>query len=218
MRNALRTASGESTIPTTAPAFNVGIMVLRLVLALVSVVRDMILSTLSSSGTSVGKRRRNLVGQSAALSAITNSCVEELPESYVYEFVDAVAALPPSTGVDQAMFASACIALVSVCDTDGIKRFVKLLMQQTVQANSDIQQLILSTMCTLWKKIGDPMVPSITEITLYLNELYGSRDSCVREAARSLVREMDRRTGENIGEKLGGQDDEMSNDEMTDDE
>lgn len=37
MRKALRAASGESTIPTTVPAFNVENMVLRLGLALVSV-------------------------------------------------------------------------------------------------------------------------------------------------------------------------------------
>jgi hypothetical protein len=46
------------------------------------------------------------------------------------------------------------------------------------------------------------MIPSITEITLYLNELYNCRDESVRSAARLLVKEMDKRTGENIAEKL----------------
>jgi len=183
------------------------------VLALVAVVRDMILASLKSSSLSSNSSKRKRINTSmlAGLAAITHSCVEELPESFVIEFVDAVSdSVAFVAGND---FHDACVSLANVCDTDGIKRFVKLLMQQTVGTTCDVQESIVGAVGNLWKRVGDAMIPSITEVTIYLNELYNSRDSGVRSAARDLVKEMDRRTGENIGEKLGGGSEDMEDDE-----
>ena len=54
------------------------------------------------------------------------------------------------------------------------------------------------------------MVPAITEVTMYLHELFNSSESEVAAATSALVKEIDRITGEDIESKLTGADGDMS--------
>jgi hypothetical protein len=56
----------------------------------------------------------------------------------------------------------------------------------------------------LWRSAGEVMVPAITEVTVFLNELFNSPEQEVADVTRQLVQEIDRVTGENIEEKLSG--------------
>ena len=170
-------------------------------LALLPVASDAIVKSLKSDA-SAKKRKRNVDLILAALAAVTASCVEEIPESSVSDFVEAVADLPGVVDDNSAVSASCC-ALARVGTTDHIKHLTKLLMQRSRdQSAPATQEAVVKTVLALWQSAGDAMVPAITEVTVYLSELYNSSEDEVASATRQLVQEMDRITGEDIASKL----------------
>ena len=174
-------------------------------LALLPLFSDEIRAALTGWGdTKLTKRKRNADLIIASLRAVAAACVEEIPEVSLSEFIAAVASVP-GTIDDGSVLAEACIALARVASTDQTKTLTKLLMGRSVDKSSPAQQeQIVRTMLALWQKIGEAMVPAITEVTVFLNELYHSDVAEVASATRRLVAEMDRITGENIGQKLEG--------------
>ena len=56
----------------------------------------------------------------------------------------------------------------------------------------------------MWKGVGESMVPAITEVTVFLNQVFNSSDPEVRAVTKQLVKEIDRVTGEDIEGKLTG--------------
>ena len=166
------------------------------VLALLPHVSDLICADLQlSEGT---KRKRNADLVLAGLSAISASCVEELPEANLTEFMQVVAALP-GTLDDVAPLQEACLAITRIASIDQTKQFTKLIM---AGAQGSGQEHVVEIMHHLWHNCGESMVPAITEVTLFLHELYHSDDATVAAATRRLVKEIGRVTGEDLQAKL----------------
>ena len=180
-------------------------------LALLPLASDAIMSALkySNSSTSSSKRKRNSDVLIAALRAVAASCVEEVPESNITDFIEAVSDVPGKVD-DLSLVAEACIGLARVGSTDQIKSFTKQLMQRTIDssASSAVQEAVVGTILAMWKGVGESMVPAITEVTVFLNELYRSKDPEVRAVTKQLVKEIDRVTGEDIQGKLADNMDE----------
>ena len=174
-------------------------------LALLPLASDSILLALKNrESKSASKRKRNASLLLAALRAVTASCVEEIPESQVSEFIDAVSEIPGKID-DASVVAETCIALARVGSADQIKSFTKQLMQRTTDASMpEIQEGVVKTILAMWKSVGESMVPAITEVTVFLNALYHASDADVRRVSKQLVSEIDRVTGEDIAGKLGG--------------
>jgi uncharacterized membrane-anchored protein YjiN (DUF445 family) len=176
-------------------------------LALLPLVSDEILKALeesSSKSRKSSKRKRNADVLMAALRAVTASCVEEIPEAHISEFIDAVSELPGNID-DQSIVSDTCIALARVGSTDQIKSFTKRLMQRTVDDSAPLVQAgVVRTVLAMWKGVGESMVPAITEVTVFLNQVFNSSDPEVRAVTKQLVKEIDRVTGEDIEGKLTG--------------
>ena len=182
-------------------------------LALLPLVSDDIARGLKSDSGSSKKRKRNMDLVIAALRAVSASCVEEIPEVNLSEFAEQVASVPGSVD-DQSVVAEACIAVARVASAEQIKVLVKSLMGRTTDfSRPEVQKAVIKTVLSLWRSVGEAMVPAITEVTMFLNELFNSDDSEVAAATRQLVKEIDRVTGEEIGKKLSGKDDGVMSDE-----
>jgi hypothetical protein len=174
-------------------------------LALVPLASDAILQSLKSDATVSKKRKRNIDVLLAALAAVSASCVEEIPESHIGDFLEAVAELPGAVD-DNSCVASACVSLARVGSADQIKQLTKLLMQRSRDHSAPaVQEAVVRTVLALWQSAGEAMVPAITEVTVYLSELYNSTEEEVAAATRQLVQEMDRITGEDIAAKLAAE-------------
>jgi uncharacterized membrane-anchored protein YjiN (DUF445 family) len=174
-------------------------------------ISDEILKALAESlkSTKSSKRKRNADVLMAALRAVSASCVEEIPEAHISEFIDSVSEIPGNFD-DQSVVSDTCIALARVGSTDQIKNFTKRLMQRTVDDSAPVvQAAVVRTVLAKWKGVGDSMVPAITEVTVFLDQLYNSSDSEVRGVTKQLVKEMDRVTGEDIEGKLSSGADRM---------
>ena len=175
-------------------------------LALLPLISDEILKALDESTKSrkSSKRKRNADVLMAALRAVTASCVEEIPEAHIFEFIDAVSEIPGHID-DQSVVSDTCIALARVGSTDQIKSFTKRLMQRTVDDSAPLVQAgVVGTVLAMWKGVGESMVPAITEVTVFLNQVFNSSDPEVRAVTKQLVKEIDRVTGEDIEGKLTG--------------
>ena len=177
-------------------------------LALLPLISDVMLRTLKSSEQSSKKRKRNMDVVVAALRAATASCIEQVPETSLAELMEAVAELPGCLD-DNSVVAETCIAIVKVASSEQIKTFTKQLMQRSRDSSSPfVQECVVRTVLALWRSAGEVMVPAITEVTVFLNELFNSSESEVASVTRQLVKEMDRVTGEDIEGKLGGMEDD----------
>ena len=180
-------------------------------LALLPTVSDLIRSSLSDS-TAAGskKRKRDLDLVLAGLGAVSASCVEQVPEDNLSELIESAASVA-GTVEDVGAVARACGSIVRVASSDQIKSFTKLLMQRTTDSSAPfVQESIVRIVLALWKSNGEVMVPAITEVTMYLHELFNSSESEVAAATSALVKEIDRITGEDIESKLTGADGDMS--------
>jgi hypothetical protein len=172
------------------------------VLALHPIAGDEIIKALKSGGVATKKRKRNMDVVVAALRAATASCIEQLPESSFVDLMDAVAQLPGHLD-DNSVVAETCVGIVKVASSEQIKSFTKLLMQRSTDLSSAFtQECVVRTVLALWRSAGEVMVPAITEVTVFLNELFNSPEQEVADMTRQLVQEIDRVTGENIEEKL----------------
>jgi hypothetical protein len=172
-------------------------------LALLPTVSDLILSALKSSESNK-KRKRNQDLVVAGLAAVCASCVERTPETSIADLTDAVVAIVGSVD-DVSAVSNACIALARAASSDQIKLMTKRLMQRTTENHNPlVQEAVLRIVLALWKQAGEVMVPAITEVTVFLNELYLSSETEVADATKALVKEMDRITGEDIENKLRG--------------
>ena len=176
-------------------------------LALLPLVSDDIVRAIKSGdSTSAKKRKRNMDVVSAGLAAVAASCVDELPEVNLGEFAEVVATVP-GTVDDNTVVADTCIALARVGSTDQIKLFTKYIMARSTDAASPgVQEAVVKTVLALWRSVGEAMVPAITEVTVFLNELFNSSEPEVAAATKLLVKEIDRITGENIEAKLSRDD------------
>jgi hypothetical protein len=175
-------------------------------LALLPLISDVMVRTLKSSETSTKKRKRNMDLIVAALRAATASCIDQVPETSLAELMEAVANLPGCLD-DNSVVSETCIAIVKVASSEQIKTFTKQLMQRSRDSKTPfVQECVVRTVLSLWRSAGEVMVPAITEVTVFLNELFHSSDSEVALVTRQLVKEMDRVTGEDIEGKLGDMD------------
>jgi hypothetical protein len=173
-------------------------------LALLPTVNDHIKAALTQNDSNSKKRKKNLDVMIAALAAISASCVEQIPEANVTDLIESIVEVP-GTVEDIPAIADACNSIVRVASSDQIKMFTKLLMQRTTNSSTPfVQESVVRIIHSLWKSSGEVMVPAITEITVFLHELYNSSEPEIVEAVRALVKEMDRITGEDIEAKLTG--------------